>query len=268
MKRLLLLSVVTLSACAAPRAHFATGATTPVPGHSHNDYLRRRPLMEAIDAGLCSVEADVFLIDGELRVGHETWMLRQGRTLESMYLDPLLARVRAEGHVVAEGDEFTLLIDVKSDGAVLWPHLREVLERYREMLTVFHADAIEPRAVTVILSGNRPRAQLEREPDRLCAIDGRPVDLDRDPAVALVPLVSDDWTKHFGWNGFDDIPDEDARALTELCARAHAQGRRIRFWAAPDTPACWRAQRKAGVDLVNTDRPGDLRRELRRASVR
>ncbi|MFO1054238.1 MAG: phosphatidylinositol-specific phospholipase C/glycerophosphodiester phosphodiesterase family protein [Planctomycetota bacterium] len=253
MKRLL---VLLLCGCAA-------APSTAVPGHSHNDYLRRRPLLEAVDAGLCSVEADVFLVEGELRVGHETWMLRPGRTLESMYLDPLREMVAKHGCVVAPGDGFTLLIDIKTGGAALWPQLRDTLERHRSMLTRFRGETVETGAVTVILSGDRPRSLVERDDERLCAIDGRPVDLDRDPPAALVPLISDDWKRHFEWDGFGTMPEDDARALAALCTRAHAQGRRIRFWGAPDTPACWAAQRAAGVDLVNTDRPADLARALR-----
>ncbi len=33
--------------------------------HSHNDYLHRRPLLDALALGFCSVEADIYLVDGE-----------------------------------------------------------------------------------------------------------------------------------------------------------------------------------------------------------
>src|SRR5690242_5509037 len=39
--------------------------------HAHNDYEHTRPLLDALDQGFCSVEADVWLIDGELRVAHD-----------------------------------------------------------------------------------------------------------------------------------------------------------------------------------------------------
>ncbi|MFM7555618.1 MAG: hypothetical protein ACKPAH_10035, partial [Verrucomicrobiota bacterium] len=32
--------------------------------HSHNDYEQKRPLLEALDHGFCSVEADVYLVEG------------------------------------------------------------------------------------------------------------------------------------------------------------------------------------------------------------
>ena len=36
-------------------------------GHAHNDYLHPRPLLDALDQGFCSVEADIFLVDGKLQ---------------------------------------------------------------------------------------------------------------------------------------------------------------------------------------------------------
>lgn len=39
--------------------------------HAHNDYAHDRPLHAAIENGFCSVEADIFLINGQLLVGHD-----------------------------------------------------------------------------------------------------------------------------------------------------------------------------------------------------
>lgn len=40
---------------------------TPLPrAHAHNDYEHARPLLDALDHGFTSVEADVWLVDGEL----------------------------------------------------------------------------------------------------------------------------------------------------------------------------------------------------------
>ena len=65
--------------------------------HSHNDYLQPRPLLDALDCGLSSVEADVFLVDGRLLVGHYKFQTRSDHTLQSLYLDPLRARVKQNG---------------------------------------------------------------------------------------------------------------------------------------------------------------------------
>jgi len=50
--------------------------------------------------------------------------------------------------------------------------------------------------------------------------------------------------------------------LKQFVQRAHQQGRRIRFWAAPDNPAGWRELQQAGVDLLNTDDLAGLREFL------
>jgi hypothetical protein len=53
-------------------------AAAPVPltrAHAHNDYLHARPLFDALDHGFCSVEADVWLVDGKLLVAQR--FLRQ-----------------------------------------------------------------------------------------------------------------------------------------------------------------------------------------------
>ena len=88
-------------------------AGTPVApllqAHAHNDYVHERPLYDALNRGFCSVEADIFLVEGELLVGHERAELRPGRTLESLYLEPLLRRVRKSGGTVfSEGVPFIL----------------------------------------------------------------------------------------------------------------------------------------------------------------
>ena len=62
--------------------------------HAHNDYAHSRPLLDALDHGFCSVEADVFLVKDKLLVGHTFLELKPNRTLESLYLDPLLERVK------------------------------------------------------------------------------------------------------------------------------------------------------------------------------
>ena len=252
--------VVTLAAALLPVACVAErGAAGPDPGclHGHNDYLQPVPLRTALELGLGSVEADIFLVDGELRVGHERWQLRPGRTLSSLYLEPLAAHLRERGPLRAAGVPFVLLVDIKAEPAAVWPVLRAELERHRPMLTRFTDAAIEPGAVTVILSGARPRAQLGAEPERLCALDGRLADLDAEPPVprGRMPWISDAWSRVSDWTGADTMLDDERARVRDLVARAHAEGRELRFWGAPDRREGWQALRELGVDRIGTDRP-------------
>src|SRR3954467_9283840 len=89
----------------------------PLPqAHAHNDYEHARPLLDALDHGFCSVEADIWLTPDGLLVAHDRKDIKPGRTLEALYLDPLRERVKANGgRVYRERPAFSLLIDVKTD---------------------------------------------------------------------------------------------------------------------------------------------------------
>ena len=83
--------------------------------HAHNDDTTNVRFFEALENGFCSVEADVFLVDGKLLVGHTVSSLRPERTLESLYLDPLRERAKANGgKIYPGGPTIFLLIDVKT----------------------------------------------------------------------------------------------------------------------------------------------------------
>ncbi len=266
MKIPILTSIAILLPLLAAAALAATpaGLTPLLSAHSHNDYEHTRPLLDALDQGFCSVEADIYLVDGQLLVAHDRPKVRPERTLQALYLDPLMARVKAHGgRVYPGGPPVTLLIDFKGDAEATYARLKQVLTPYRSMLTVFSNDRTQTNAVTVILSGDRPWKTLAAEPERLAALDGRLPDLDTSPDPRLVPLVSDNWRSHFRWNGEGTFPADEKSKLDALVLRAHQQGRRIRFWGAADRPEIWRAHADAGVDFINTDHLAELAAHLR-----
>jgi hypothetical protein len=237
----------------------------PLPqAHAHNDYEHARPLLDALDQGFCSVEADVHLRDGVLLVAHDADQVQSGRTLENLYLAPLRERAEANGgRIYRGGPSLILLIDIKTQAEPTYAALREVLSGYKGMLTRFEAGTIHTNAVTVILSGNRPRKTLEEEKSRLASYDGRLSDLGQNHPVAFMPLVSDNWGLHFRWAGNGRFPDAEREKLNRIVARARAENRKLRFWATPDTAEAWRVLRTAGVDLINTDDLSGLAQFLR-----
>lgn len=233
--------------------------------HAHNDYKHDRPLMDALSHGFTSVEADVHLRNGELLVGHDAEDLESAKTLAALYLDPLKRLAAGKRSVFESGESLTLLIDFKTEAEGTYGALKKVLEEYRPMLTVFEEGRIQTNAVTVILSGNRPRGTLLAEKKRYAAYDGRVSDLGKqDLATSFMPLVSDSWLSHFKWNGEGTIPEAERIKLRALVAQAHEEKRRIRFWATPDKSAAWTELRDAGVDLINTDDLPGLAAFLRR----
>ncbi|HKS37354.1 MAG TPA: phosphatidylinositol-specific phospholipase C/glycerophosphodiester phosphodiesterase family protein [Verrucomicrobiae bacterium] len=241
-----------------------TERPTPLPrAHAHNDYEHGRPLLDALDHGFCSVEADIHLVEGKLLVAHDRQQVKPDRTLQSLYLEPLRRRVKANGgSVYRNGPSFTLLIDLKTDGETTYAVLRKVLEEYADVLTRFAPASTEARAITVVLSGNRPKAMLTAETVRYAGYDGRLGDLEGSDSGHLTPLVSDNWAIHFKWRGEGPIPENEKLKLKQLVAKAHEQGRKLRFWGAPDRPEVWKELFDAGVDLINTDNLAGLKKFL------
>ena len=228
--------------------------------HAHNDYEHKRPLLDALDHGFRSAEADIWRTKEGLIVAHTPFGLKAGRTLQALYLDPLRERVRAGGGAVHKGGPpFYLLVDVKSDAAATYAELAPVLERYADSLTVTRDGKTERKAVTVVISGNCDRAAIARAAVRYAAIDGRPADLDGTAPVELIPWVSAAWGTVFTWDGTGAMPEPERGKLRAFVGKAHAKGRMVRFWGAPETREVWRELVAADVDLINTDRLADLR---------
>ena len=239
-----------------PRA----GRVTPLaPAHAHNDYEHERPLSDALAQGFTSVEADVWLIGGELRVAHDRADSVPGRTLDSLYLEPLARRVdRREGSVYAGWDgSLQLLIDIKSGARRTYTAIHQALRAHRDMLTRF-APVMRDGAVEVVISGNRPKRLMLDQNRRWAGYDGRLADLGSGLPASFMPLVSDNWTNAIGWDGTGPLPAADHERLLSYVRQAHAAGYRIRFWETPDAAGeprttIWSVLYDIGVDHLNTD---------------
>jgi len=251
---------------------FAAVADSPLPliqAHAHNDYQHTRPLLDALAHGFCSVEADIHLVNGQLLVAHDRSQAKPGRTLQSLYLDPLRARVKQNGgRVYPNGPEFTLLIDLKTDWRTIYPVLRSVLTNYSDLLSTFRNDAKHTNAVTAVISGSRTNTLFAGEATRYATLDGLVADLDLNPPATLVPWISASWGSLFRWRGQGEFSAAEAEKLRDIVSRAHGQGRRVRFWGAPDHVEFWRTLRSFDVDLINTDDLAGLEILLRETKTR
>lgn len=258
----LMLALIVM-ACGCNHAIAQKSVSPLLQAHAHNDYLHKRPLLDALDHGFCSVEADIYLVDGELLVAHTFLELKPENTLQKLYLDPLKARVKQNGGLVyPDGPEFTLLIDIKNNGAKTFEVLQKKLTQYPDVFSVVDGGKLTKKAVRVIVSGDRAFDLIAKTSPRHAAIDGRLTDLDSPHSVDLMPLISDNWRQHFQWRGKGQIPPDELQRLKDVVAKAHAAGRRIRFWGIPDTPAVWKMMNDAEVDLINTDDLSGLRNIL------
>ena len=170
--------------------------------YAHNDYKHDRPLFEALDNGFFGVEADVHLRGRELLVGHTGGDVKPGVTLQSLYLDQLKARVKANGGRVHAGGPkgFLLMVEFKSDADESYLALRDILRGYAEILTSYDTGKPHERAVTIVITGHKPESLMRAEPLRWAAIDGDLSDANS-PEKDLYATISGSWASNFSWRG-------------------------------------------------------------------
>lgn len=225
-------------------------------GHSHNDYAQSRPLQTALEHGFGSIEADVYPINGELLVGHNPADLKPEKTLRSIYLDPLRGWYRAGEAGKAKPGSLQLMIDIKRDATNCYRLLLEQLISYPDLIATLDQGTLRGGPVRVVLSGDRPFAEVARDLAKWTGLDGKLEHLaNGKPTFATLemPMISAQWTEVCHWNGVQPILGSDETKLTEFIELCHRNGRTARLWGAPDRLEVWLELKSLGMDWVNTD---------------
>ncbi|KAH6723666.1 hypothetical protein BKA61DRAFT_502163 [Leptodontidium sp. MPI-SDFR-AT-0119] len=177
----------------------------PIPCHSHNDYWRRIPLFSALRHGCTGVEADVWLFNDDLFVGHNTASLTPNRTFTSLYIDPLVRILENQNpntdfyngttngvFDVDPAQTLTLLIDVKTSGAETWPWILKQLEPLRERgwLSFVDGEVVHTRPITVVGTGNTRFDILTQNETYRDAFFDAPLDTMWEPRHTLLSSTS------------------------------------------------------------------------------
>ncbi|MDO9452618.1 MAG: phosphatidylinositol-specific phospholipase C/glycerophosphodiester phosphodiesterase family protein [Stagnimonas sp.] len=268
-------AVLLLLAACGDSAMRAVPAATPLVNtekslaraHAHNDYEHTRPLLDALDQGFSSVEADVYVapLPGALAgaaglyVAHDPQDIRPDKTLAALYLEPLKARAAENGGCIHKDcSQFYLLIDAKTEGETTYAAIEAELAKYDTLFARYADGGVRPGAVIATLSGNRPLATMKAATSRYTFYDGRFGDLDSAEPVTLMPLISDSWTTQFGWDGTGAMPADQKAKLIEAIAKSHTKGRRVRLYNVPDAAGAareniWKELLAADQDQINTD---------------
>jgi alkaline phosphatase len=236
-----LLLVVSTTSFAQPTSYSVANA------HSHNDYEQPVPLFTAWHEAFGSIEADIFLHNNELLVAHTTSELSLHRTLEELYLKPLLAFIeKNNGHIYSDSTRrLQLMIDIKTEAVTTLNKLVELLQKYP---TLTHCATLQ-----ITISGNRPDVAAYTSFPSFIGFDG---ELNKDyPAAALsrIVMLSADFKKYSLWNGKGIVPAPQWDTLQQLVTRAHALKKPVRFWATPDFTNAWYQLIHLQVDYINTD---------------
>ena len=226
-------------------------AQQPVILHSHNDYNRTAPFWEAYSQHCQSIEADVFLHNGELLVGHEVENLKPENSFLRLYVDPIVRTFRANGGKMWAGsqDRLMLLVELKS---ATEPTLTEVIEQLEEFPDVF----CSPEGVKVAITGNTPSKDHFRDYPEWVGFDGDIRETYTWAQLERVALVSNSFRMFAKkWNGKGRMIDPELNAVKDAIAKVHSCGKPIRFWEAPEGTTAYFTFWKLGVDIINTDKP-------------
>ncbi|WEW57439.1 Altered inheritance of mitochondria protein 6 [Emydomyces testavorans] len=276
-------------------AHWPTDKTadiTPVACHSHNDYWRRVPLYSAIQAGCIGVEADVWLFDNELYVGHTKSSLGVNRTLTSLYIDPLVhlldkqnPRTRFQPDRLdppngifdtKPSQTLALLVDFKTNGHDIWPRLTLQLSplRSRGYLTHFNGTNVIERPITVVATGNAPfdlvmanssyrdiffdapLAELAVSASTKARTELTTVSIPYNHTNSYYASVS--FHKSIGFPWRFQLSEKQRDLVRAQIKGAHDRGLKVRYWDTPVWPytlrnQIWTDLVREGVDYLNVD---------------
>lgn len=229
----------------------------PIPyAHAHNDYEHERPLLDALDHGFTSIEADVFAIDGELYVYHNRpAKVDPQRTLKKLYLEPLRDRVsNNQGKVYSRYDgHFQLMIDIKTNAAETYALIQEQLQDYATLFSRIENGENITGPIMVFLSGNRPIATILEADTHIAKLDGRPEDIGKGYPAAKMPVISERYGKVLAWNGETKLKRKQKKKLKNLIRQVHAEGKQLRLWAMPESETAWKTYLQLGIDWINAD---------------
>ncbi|KAL9110730.1 MAG: hypothetical protein Q9227_004722 [Pyrenula ochraceoflavens] len=246
--------------------------------HSHNDYWRDLPFYTALSYGCVSVEADVWLYNETLYVGHEQSALTPARTFNSLYIEPILDTLHRENptsHFVsspakngvfdtASSQTLYLWVDVKTNGEQTWPSVVQALQPLRDggYLTTYNSTSgVTPGAVTVIGTGNTPLDQVQPLSSRDYFYDAPIPYLGStfsNITADVSPIASTDFAPQFGTINGTSFNSTQLATLRSQIATAAAKGIKVRYWDTPAWPistrnAIWETLVREGVGLLNAD---------------
>ncbi|MES2521812.1 MAG: hypothetical protein V4617_03855 [Gemmatimonadota bacterium] len=228
-----------------------------MPVYSHNDYESASPFFGALANGYRGVEADVFLVDGVLRVGHDRRQARKGESFEALYLEPLERLLSKCGRVTDYSVPFLLAIEIKERSSATHDSLIALLQRYPAFRERAHPVLGGARPLQVVLVGWHPPSNGRTAAGG--APDDFPVDmqhrLTRSDTAGLgaldprVRLVSVDYGKTMGrwWT----TAGQRRRWMAALRGvKTAAPGRILRVHNVPQDGRIYDALLAAGVDVI------------------
>ncbi|MBP1616958.1 MAG: Alkaline phosphatase [Bacteroidetes bacterium] len=228
-------------------------AQYPIKIHSHNDYTRIVPFYEAYSQKIYSIEVDMFYRDGEFYVSHDEVDIHPQKTFEALYLRPLLSLYEInKGKAWADAERpLQLVVEIKSDNTDAFMNaLVAICEKYPE---VFNPNT-NPNAVHVVITGHVPAPDKFSKYPSYITFDGSLTEKYNEQQLKQVAMFSENFHSLSHWNGKGSLVAGDKAKVMAAIDKAHAQGKPVRFWGAPDGMTAWNTFYWLGLDYINTDK--------------
>lgn len=232
------------------------GQYSTLNAHSHNDYEQKVPFYLAYNAHFGSIEADIWAVNGKLFVAHDSSGINPEKTLESLYLQPVVKLFRGNGGKAWNNQTgtFQLLIDLKTGAEPTLSLLVENLKKYPDVFDIEQ----NKNGIAVVITGNRPAPADFRKYPAWIRFDGN-INLKYDAnQLKRVGLYSGNLGNYTSWKGKTPIAEKEEKRLIQIIDSVHGINKKIRFWNAPDTAFAWRTLMRLKVDFINTDHIGEL----------
>ena len=243
MKKCFVFILIAFVSAASAQPYYYTVANA----HSHNDYEQDIPFWMAYNAGFGSIEADIFLENGNLYVAHDIVELKKHKTLEQFYILPLLSVVeKNKGYAFADTTKhLQLLIDIKTDSIETLKKLIALLLKYPSLT--------QNSSIKFVITGNRPDESLFSSYPPFIWFDGELFKNYSKAALTKITMLSDDLKNYTHWNGKGNLSHKEFSVLEAAVNKAHQLNKPVRFWDAPDFINSWYQLMHLKVDYINTD---------------
>ena len=219
--------------------------------HAHNDYQQAAPLTNALQYKVFSIEADVYLYNGKLVVAHDRKELPAAPSLDSLYLQPIVALFAKHGGRINSESNYApiLMIDTKENGAVVLAKLLSMLQVYR---SVFDR-TVNKLAVQIVISGDRGPITAWSSYAPILFFDGRPYEVYDAATLERVAFISDGYANY----------KNNTNGIEQAASAIHSKQKLFRLWGYADTLNMWQQVLQWGVDILNTDRVEECRERFR-----
>ena len=232
--------------------------------HSHNDYAHALPFWDAYNNNAGVIEADVYAVNDTLMVAHNKKDIKPPNTLSAMYIEPVTKLFNSHK---TQGDSvhtFYLMIDIKENADTVLKLLMHLLQQHPYAFNRL----VNPKAVQVFISGERPADSMFHSFPSYIMFDGLPRKKYAPADLKKIVMISDNFETYSKWDGINKLPATDSLRIINVIREAHAEGKKIRLWGAPDTQQCWLTLMHMGIDVINTDKVKECRAFLDRTKTK